>query len=459
MKKTYSKISPVIYSMIFLALTCLGCQKEDVPGTPSMVSIYGITIDDNVNFGFLKSAINRAGLREKLAGPGAFQFFAPTNDAFIAAGYKDTSAIRNADPAVLANILNYHLTTASINLDTIHTGYTEIAAENEGRLILGRNEKGQLSINGADINRYNFKTTNGLFHVVNRLLIPPAGNIEQTVATNPNLSFLAAAITRSSTGSTNIAQLLAGPSITFFAPTNAAFTSAGYASVAAIEAADPDVLAGILLYHILEGRRFSTDFKDTTITTMKESPVFLARPATGTSLVNGLGLTGINANVIASNGVIHIISKVLVSPSKNIVETVSGTSSLSLLKAAIARASQSDNNISALLSGSTVYTLLAPNDAAFKAAGYANSAAVNNADPSVLASMLMYHIIKGRRFSLTFTSDVSSVQTLSGASLTISMVSGLKAGGPGNSTLATGSPIDVLATNGVLHIVNQTMKP
>ena len=104
-----------------------------------------------------------------------------------------------------------------------------------------------------------------------------------------------------------------GP-FTVFAPTNQAFRDAGFASTDGINAADPNVLAAILTYHVLAGRVFSSNL------TEGAQPTTLAGGTVTISLVNGATVKGsgnastsniIGTNLMGSNGVIHLIDRVL----------------------------------------------------------------------------------------------------------------------------------------------------
>ena len=458
MKNMFYKLRPALLLVSLLAFTCLACNKVDIKETPAEASFYEIATDDVVNFSFLKSAIYRAGLVEKFSGIGNYNLFAPNNDAFISAGYKDTSMIRSADPAVLANILNYHLSAAPLNVDELPQGYSDLKAENQENLILFRDDKGNLSVNGAELLSKNHHATNGTFHLINRLLMPPSGNILETIAINPNLTYCAAAIDNAIAGNTDIGQLLSQPALTFFAPSDAAFKAGGYPNIDAVKNADPEVIAALLRYHIVAQRMFTADFSNIAIEAADGKQLFIAKPEAGVGLVNGLLLTGNNANVLASNGIIHITGKVLVPPTKHILDYVIG-SNLTLLEAAILRTADGDTDIAALLSGAEEYTLFAPNNAAMNAAGYPTAAFIRTADPNAIAEMLRFHIVQKRQFSLSFVKDVTILHPLSGGNITVSSVSGFKVGGPGNSTLANVSPLDILATNGVVQTINQVLKP
>src|SRR5690606_35715878 len=86
--------------------------------------------------------------------------------------------------------------------------------------------------------------------------------------------------------------------------------------------------------------------------------------------------TVIQADVKAKNGIIHVINKVLMLPSGNIVETAIGNPNLSFLVAAVVKASTGSTDVAAVLSGTGSFTVFAPTNDAFKAAGFATTEAI-----------------------------------------------------------------------------------
>jgi len=262
MKEFYHRSFQLCYCAIAL-LFIFSCKKDSAIKTASFVSIYQIAVEDPTNFSFLKTAIKKAGLVKKLSGEGAYTIFAPTNTAFKNAGFADTIAVQNADSAMLSQMLSYHLLDQKQTMSALPVGASKLTTLTGKSLSVSKSSTGVITINGAIITSMDHAASNGILHVVNRVLAPPVADIATMVNTNGNLTYLAAAITRASQGSTNFSQLLSGTApYTFFAPTNSAFVSAGYATVAAVTAADPNVLAALLNYHLVSGQTLSPEFAD-----------------------------------------------------------------------------------------------------------------------------------------------------------------------------------------------------
>ncbi|MES2275943.1 MAG: fasciclin domain-containing protein [Bacteroidota bacterium] len=458
MKELYYRSFPLCFCTIAL-LFLFSCKKDTAIKTSSSVSIYQIAVEDPTNFSFLKTAIKKAGLVKKLSGEGAYTIFAPTNTAFKNAGFADTIAVQNADSALLNQMLSYHLLDQKQAMSALPLGASKLTTLTGKSLSVSKSSNLIITVNGAIITSKDHEATNGILHVVNRVLGPPMVDIATIVSTNSNLTYVAAAITRASQGSTNFSQLLSGTSpYTFFAPTNSAFVSAGYTTVAAVTAADPNMLAALLNYHLVPGQTLSPDFGDSSsVASLKTNALYFNQPSVGNTTVNGVLFNGSNANNLATNGVVHILSKVLVPPTLTLNQTITGNTSLTFLAAAIIRASQGSTNYTQLLSGAAAYTIFAPTDAAFKTAGFATITAVSTADPAALASLLNNQLATNRKFSTIFA-EGSTAQSLANSTLTFSIVSGFKVKGAGNTALSNLAPIDVLAINGVLHVSDQVLK-
>src|SRR5205085_170457 len=94
-----------------------------------------------------------------------------------------------------------------------------------------RNASG-VYINGVKVVTPDIAASNGVIHVIEKVLMPPAGNLVQVASADTTFSYLVAAVVRASTGTTNVAAALSANSIlTVFAPTNNAFRKAGFATI------------------------------------------------------------------------------------------------------------------------------------------------------------------------------------------------------------------------------------
>ncbi len=298
-----------LLSVFALALTTACDDKDDSADDKTITQI----VVDGADFTLLEAAVVRAGLADALS-TGSLTVFAPTDAAFRAAGFADVNAINNTPVATLQAVLQYHVIGSKINAAAIQSG------DNQATKMLSnvdayitKNAAG-VSINGATVTQADVSASNGVIHVINAVILPPSVNIVGLASANANLSYLVAAVTRAGSGVVN-ALTAAGP-LTVFAPTNAAFQAAGFPTIASIEAADPATLAGILTYHVVAARAFSTNLTNgVELTTAQGGKVKVTIAAGAVSVLgkgNGANASNVSiANLLATNGVVHVIDRVL----------------------------------------------------------------------------------------------------------------------------------------------------
>jgi uncharacterized surface protein with fasciclin (FAS1) repeats len=248
-----------------------------------------------------------------------------------------------------------------------------------------------------------------------------------------------------------------GP-FTVFAPTDDAFIASGITATV-IGMLSSDKLKAILLYHTLSSKVMAADVPagpNAKVVTVGGDSIFVTKNVSGV-FVNGINVT--KADIAASNGVIHTISRVLLPPVGNIVQVASADTTFSLLVAAVLRASTGSTNVAGILSGGGIFTVFAPTNNAFRAAGFADTAAVNAANPNTLASILTYHVIPGRVFSSDLVNGAKAT-TANGGMVTIAL-SGSVATVKGNANTSAAGIIgtNVMATNGVVHVIDQVLLP
>lgn len=245
----------------------------------------------------------------------------------------------------------------------------------------------------------------------------------------------------------DLVDALAGPGpFTVFAPTDTAFNNVlNLLGISAADLlADKDLLTSILLYHVVPGAVTSDVVVGLdSAETLNGALVHIGSGPTGVQ-INGASNV-IIADIIASNGVIHVIDNVLFPP-QNILG-LAAENDLSIFLAALDAA-----GLTAALFGGP-YTVLAPTNDAFVAALDALGLTAEElfANTDLLTSVLLYHVIPG-----AVTSDVvvtlSSAPTLNGASISINGTS--FNGGQANVYLP-----DLIASNGVLHIIDGVLLP
>ena len=313
MKKVMLK-NKFLLALTFLTVIVASCSKDDDGNDNVPNTISNIVVNDD-DLSTLEAAVVKAGLVETLNGPGPFTLFAPTNEGFENAGItSDVLSGLSAD--AVKNILLYHVIPAAIPAASVPAGpNAKVIAANGDSVFVTSNSNG-VFINGVKVETADIAATNGIIHKIGNVLMPAVGNIVEAAQADTSLSYLVAAVLRASTGSIDIAGILSGSNIlTVFAPTNNAFRSAGFATIDQINAADPDALAGILAYHVLNGRTFSSDLTDGATAPTLAGGATVTIGVSGGVTVKGNSNTDasdvLKANIVATNGVIHVIDQVL----------------------------------------------------------------------------------------------------------------------------------------------------
>jgi uncharacterized surface protein with fasciclin (FAS1) repeats len=312
-KNFYLSKFPIIAGALFILFAFSSCKKNHSNPPPVSGTITDI-VSNTPDFSILKAAVVKAGLTATLSGKGPFTVFAPNNEAFTASGIT-LASVNSLSADDLKAILLYHTIAASVKAMDVPAGPNAAVGTIGGdSVFLTKNASG-VFVNGVPVVKADIIATNGIIHVISRVLMPPPGNIVEVAQSDSTFSYLVAAVLRASQGNTNVAQVLSsnGP-FTVFAPTNNAFRNAGFATINDINNADPNTLATILTYHVISGRIFSSDLSD------GAQPTTLNGGQVTIGLINGATVKGssnttpsniINTNIVATNGVVHVIDQIL----------------------------------------------------------------------------------------------------------------------------------------------------
>jgi len=237
-----------------------------------------------------------------------------------------------------------------------------------------------------------------------------------------------------------------GP-FTVFAPTD----DAHMALMAALGITLEELLAfpgltDVLLYHVVEAQALSTDLSDgLVISTLNGKDVTVTINNDGV-FINDAQVTV--ADIIADNGVVHVIDAVLLPPTVTITDVVVNSPVHETLEAAVIAA-----DLAGTLAGEGPFTLFAPTDDAFAAlpAGTVESLLQ---DPSgALTDILLYHVASGTALS-TDLSDGMMVPTLNGNSVTVTINDNGVFINDAQVTVA-----DIVTDNGVVHVIDAVLLP
>jgi len=410
-------------------------------------------------FSILVEAVLAANLQGALAGAGPLTVFAPTNDAFAAllAELGLTKQQLLANVPLLTRVLTYHVVNGRALRSDIVPGQA-ITSLQGGTLTVDamlritdqRNRVSQIA--STDV-----LATNGVIHVVNRVILPlPAENIVQTALAAPQFSILVEAVQAA-----GLANALSAPGpLTVFAPTNAAFTALlGELGVTKAQLlANVPLLTRVLTYHVLNGRVLRSQVPvDRDITTLQGGVFSVGSDLVITDArVRRAGITA--TDTFASNGVIHTIDRVLLPlPAENIVQTALAAPQFSILVEAI----QAAGLVNAL-SAPGPLTVFAPTNNAFAALlaelGISKQALLANVP--LLTRVLTYHVVPGRQVSGNVVANAVNGQpftTLQGATFSVALSPLRIIDARGRSAGITAT--DTFTSNGVIHTLDRVILP
>ena len=295
-------------------------------------------------------------------------------------------------------------------------------------------------------------------------VVPQPQNIVEIALESPNLTSLVAALSAADGGLVDVLQG-DGP-FTVFAPTDEAFaaflSSNGFSNLGDVPT---DVLSQVLLHHVVGSNIPSSQLNnpgETIAETLQGTPITLTLPGSGENIANitdGSGATDIGViavDIQASNGVIHLIDKVMnfEEQPQNIVEIALESPSLTSLVAALSAA---DGDLVNVLLGDGPFTVLAPTNEAFAAFLSANGFSnLEEVPTDVLSQILLNHVIMANitASDLTttgagYTNTSASGPNNNAMSLYFNTSSGVTFNGVSTVTTA-----DIGASNGTIHIVD-----
>jgi uncharacterized surface protein with fasciclin (FAS1) repeats len=231
--------------------------------------------------------------------------FAPTDAAFAELGLNPGNVRRQPN---LKEILLYHVVAGTVLSTDLSNGF--VPTLNGAAVEI--NLSGGAKVNDANIVMVDKRARNGVIHGIDKVLLPPTKNIVE-IATENDFSILLAAVEVA-----GFTELLSSPNnLTVFAPTNQAFLDAlEEFGVVSLEDLLPQIggipgLQRILAYHVFGGRVYSSDLSNTTIKMLSEDDLTI--DISGPSLIDSRARVSdiVATDIQATNGVIHVINKVI----------------------------------------------------------------------------------------------------------------------------------------------------
>lgn len=404
-----------------------------------------------------------------LSGTGKYTVFAPNNDAFTA--LLETigqTSINDVPEPVLKSLLQYHVVKSDSLLSTQLTDGNVVSANTES---ISVTTTGGILLNGsAKVLMPDLKSSNGVVHVIDKVLVPASisrfvNTIVEPAYFNKNFTTLISAVTAASPSILDT--LLSSSKKTLFAPTNDAFTAAGITSLPSRSALD-----AVLAYHLIGSEVKAAQLPSNTspansaITTLG-GVFYLSNRGSNGVFING-NTRVVATDILADNGVVHVIDRTLLPPSQTIarittaLSTASSGAEFTQLVAALTRVPALLDAASAASSSLTVF---APTDAAFRELYTAlGVTGINDINLNTLTAVLKHHIVSSPTTATgrIFSSDLitGSVPALNG-NISINATEGTVTSGNGTiaSISSNAALVNVLGTNGVIHTINKVLLP
>lgn len=460
----------LITKILFLIITTIGilsCSDDDdngniIDNTPSN-TILDLVINEP-NYSSFLSALNQTGVNATVAGSGNFTVFAPTNAAFDA--FLGGTAIEDVDNTVLTQIVLNHILNAELFAADLTTGYQKtIATEASSNVAIdmyidttsGVVINNQSTVIGVDID-----ADNGVLHEVDMVI--DVATINTFITIDPSLDALESALTDE--GNTAFTDLLSDTSADFtvFAPTNEAFIT--FLDGAMISDIDNDVLGQVLSNHVIPGTvAISTTLSNSYVNTAAVFNGDMNAPITMyVNTDDGVQLNGASsvtqADIVTSNGVIHIVNAVV--PLPDVTTFIFADPNFSILLEAII-ADPNVDYIAALQTpigeGATPFTGFAPTNDAFENfftdLNVTGISDIPLMDLSVIVELHNIINMNIRAAELT-AMDGMSFTTFSGLDITIDATTPAIIGPDGESSLLLMT--DLQTTNGVVHSLDRVLR-
>ena len=503
MKRALASLILASLLMTTLPLNVAADETDDIPTNAAATGVHDSLV----------AALTHADLVATLQGDGPFTVFAPTDAAFAAAGIDLADFDTDEENATLSDILLYHVYSGSVAAADVTDGLT-VAMANGDDATFAVAADGTVSIGDAKVTTADVQSSNGIIHVIDAVLTPPADaptlDIPATAQSTGVHTALVAALTQANL----VAALQADGPFTVFAPTDEAFTAAGIDLSTFDTPEENATLADILTYHVYAGAVPASAVTDgLAVNMLNGDKATFAVSTDGVVSVGGATVT--TADVQTTNGIIHVIDKVLLPPPGDICyntvshtivagstnvecnsymyvenytvggQTITGcyntvthavtdvsaaicgaytwtpavsiamTAGATTIHASLVAALQTADLV-ATLSGTDEYTVFAPTDAAFAAAGIDLDAFDTPEEIAALANILLYHVVAGTTLSTDLTEGETTVSAANGDDLLIHVTGSSVMVGTemANVTLA-----DVPASNGVIHVIDKVLTP
>jgi uncharacterized surface protein with fasciclin (FAS1) repeats len=296
-----------LFALLFAVLGFVSCKEDEVKTN----NIVDVAVSDT-QFSILAAALTKADLITALQATGPFTVFAPNNAAFAKAGITSLDALSKE---ALTPILTSHVLSGQVLAANVKSGPAPTLNTNNN-IFLSVNNTGVYINGNIKVVATDVTASNGVIHVIDNVIVPPSKNLVEIAVENPNFSELVSLVLAADPAVATALGSASANGLTVFAPVNAAFTEL-YKTIPKATLLNPTnraLLTNVLLYHVVPGRVFSTDLPN-----ISGAVPTVATTTVSFDLSSGAKVVGKNsgssnitaANILGTNGVIHVIDKVL----------------------------------------------------------------------------------------------------------------------------------------------------
>uniref|UniRef100_A0A4W6BMH3 Transforming growth factor-beta-induced protein ig-h3 n=1 Tax=Lates calcarifer TaxID=8187 RepID=A0A4W6BMH3_LATCA len=336
---------------------CPGYEKipgeKGCPAALPLVNIYNTL--GVVGASTTQMYTDRAKLREEIEGPGSFTFFAPSNEAWAALPTEILDALVSNVNIELLNALHYHMVNRRLTSEELRHGSSFASMYQDFHVHIHHYSNGIVTVNCARLIKPDQHATNGIVHVVDRVITAVSNNVHTLIDVDEDLETLRTAI--AATGLT--AMLEEEGQYTIFAPTDEAFEKIPQETLNRI-LGDPVALKDLLNYHILKHMHCAESIVSGTPMETLQGTVLEVGCDGDQMTLNGKAIIT-KKDQLGTNGVIHYINELLIPDSaKTLLELAEGSAVATATKLFV------EAGLSPHLTGSEPLTMLAPLNDAFK---------------------------------------------------------------------------------------------
>ncbi|XP_041359331.1 transforming growth factor-beta-induced protein ig-h3-like isoform X2 [Gigantopelta aegis] len=391
--------------------------------------------------------VRKAGLVKQLSEQGAYTLFAPSNNAFQEASKHIKKALTPKDLNEPSALL-YHMIPGRFNITKSKRGnFERTTLYKDKKLRINKYAFGVTTVNCARVERTDQLATNGIVHVIDKVIHPldSQGSLAEKIFRDMEFTQFQLALFTSDLAN----QLRAGGPYTVLAPTNEAFARLPNDLLDRI-LTDADTAQKVLKHHIIKGVYCNDAVVIAMgLKTLDNSFIMMRCKRDGVYFGDSKVVEG---DIVAENGVIHAVDKVMIPDSVKTVDEFVKDLHLDTFSDLMVQ-----SNFTSFFKGSKNITLLAPTDRAFKNLHPRYLAALRT-QPLATKQFMNYHTIHGELTSDKFLGDTDITSDLDEARLSAQIHVNVYRGGlvVNNARITS---MDHTCENGVVHKIDKVLMP